>query len=360
MKILDRYIALRYLSAFLFGTIAFIALFVLIDLIEHIDDFIDRKLTLVPIVAYYGYFLPEILKLIIPISALLSALFVTGALSKQMELTAMKSGGISLYRMLVPFFGIALLITLLDFYLSGWLVPQTTREKQRFESVNLGKNFWVGGSRSNVNLMDSPTKLVSIGYYDDYVKTCYGLSVQQFDGKRLLWRVDAERMKFDTTAQKWVIERGYLRVIDGEKEHITRFEMLDTLQFSFTAKELGESTQALELLTLPEHRAFLSTRERGGFESFDEAIVKYHTKLSFPLTCLIVILIGVPLSAQKKRSGIALEAGISILVGFLYMGVQQVFGTLGYKGAVNPILAAWMPNMIFLAIGLYMLFKAQK
>jgi lipopolysaccharide export system permease protein len=239
-------------------------------------------------------------------------------------------------------------------------VPQTTREKQRFESVNLGKNFWVGGSRSNVNVMDSPTRLVSIGYYDDYTKTCYSLGVQQFEGKRLLWRVDAERMKFDTTAQTWLIESGYVRIIEGEKERIARFEMLDTLEFSFTAKELGESTQALELMTLPEHRAFLKARERGGFESSDEAIVKYHTKLSFPFACLIVILIGVPLSAQKKRSGIALEAGISILVGFLYMGVQQVFGTLGYKGAVNPILAAWMPNMIFFVVGLYMLFKAQK
>ncbi len=360
MKILDRYIALRYLSAFLFGTIAFIALFVLIDLIEHIDDFIDRKLTLMPILTYYGYFLPEIFKLIIPISALLSALFVTGALSKQMELTAMKSGGISLYRLLVPFLLIALLITALDFYLSGWLVPQTTREKQRFESVNLGKNFWVGGSRSNVNVMDSPSQLVSIGYYDDYTKTAYSLGVQTFEGKKLIWRLDAERMKYDTTAQQWVIENGYMRFLDGDKERITHVQRLDTLQFSFTAKELGESTQALELMTLPEHRAFLIARERGGFDSSDEAVVKYHTKLSFPVACLIVILIGVPLSAQKKRSGIALEAGISILVGFLYMGVQQVFGTLGYKGAVNPVLAAWMPNVIFFIVGAVMLFKAQK
>lgn len=360
MKILDRYIALRYLSAFLFGTIAFIALFVLIDLIEHIDDFIDRKLTLMPILTYYAYFLPEIFKLIIPISALLSSLFVTGALSKQMELTAMKSGGISLYRILVPFLTIALLITALDFYLSGWLVPQTTREKQRFESVNLGKNFWVGGSRSNVNVMDSPSQLVSIGYYDDYTKIAYSLGVQAFEGKALRWRLDAERMKFDTTDQKWVIENGYLRLLDDDKEQITHVQQLDTLQFSFTAKQLGESTQALELMTLPEHRSFLTARERGGFDSSDEAVVKYHTKLAFPFACLIVILIGVPLSAQKKRSGVALEAGISILVGFLYMGVQQVFGTLGYKGAVNPILAAWMPNAIFAIVGVVMLFKAQK
>ncbi len=360
MKILDRYIARRYLSAFLFGTIAFIALFVLIDLIEHIDDFIDRKLSIISILTYYGYFLPEIVKLIIPVSGLLSALFVTGVLSKQMELTAMKSGGISLYRILVPFLEIALLVVVLDFYLSGWLVPQATRQKQRFESVNLGKNFWVGGSRSNINLINSPSQLVRIGYYDDYSKTCYSLSVQAFKGKKLIWRLDAERMQFDTTAQKWIIENGYLRFLDDDKERIVYVQQLDTLQFSFTAKELGESTQALELMTLPEHRAFLISRERGGFDSYDEAIVKYHMKLAFPFTCLIVILIGVPLSAQKKRSGIALETGISILIGFLYMGVQQVFGTLGYKGAVNPILAAWMPNVIFFIVGLVMLFKAQK
>lgn len=360
MKILDRYIALRYLWAFLFGALAFVSLFILIDLIEHIDDFIDRRVAPLSIVAYYGYFLPEILKLIIPVSALLSALFVTGALSKQMELTAMKAGGISLYRLLAPFFAMATFITAFDFYLSGWLAPQATREKQRFESLYLGKNFWVGGSRSNVNIMDSPTRLVNIGYYDDYQKIAYSVSAQEFEGKRLRWRLDAERMRFDTTAQKWIIEKGYFRLLDGDSERLWRIETLDTLAFSFTAKELGESTQALELMTLPEHRAFLVARERGGFDSSDEAIVKYHSKLSFPFACLIVILIGVPLSAQKKRSGVALEMGISVLVGFLYMGVQQVFGTLGYKGAVNPILAAWMPNLIFLGVGIFFTFKAQK
>ncbi|MCS6988075.1 MAG: LptF/LptG family permease [Chloroherpetonaceae bacterium] len=360
MKILDRYIALRYLSAFLFGSLAFVAIFILIDLIEHIDDFIDRRVQPLAILSYYGYFLPEILKLIIPVSALLSALFVTGSLSKQMELTAMKAGGISLYRLLVPFFVIAAFITALDFYLSGWLVPRATREKQRFESLNLGKNFWVGGSRSNVNVMDSPSRLVSIGYYDDYQKICYSVSAQEFSGKRLLWRLDAERMLFDTTAQKWIFEKGYLRFIEGEQERLLRIETLDTLALSFTAKELGESTQALELMTLPEHRAFLISRERGGFESSDEAIVKYHAKLSFPFACLIVILIGVPLSAQKKRSGVALEMGISVLIGFLYMGVQQVFGTLGYKGAVHPVLAAWMPNLVFFGVGVFITLKAQK
>jgi Predicted permeases len=114
------------------------------------------------------------------------------------------------------------------------------------------------------------------------------------------------------------------------------------------------------LLTLPDHRAFIEKRQRGGFEAVDEALVKYHSKIAFPAACLIVVLIGVPLSATKKRSGLALEAGISILVGFIYLGLQQTFATLGYKGEIPPWLAAWFPNLLFLVIGLGMLWKAQK
>jgi lipopolysaccharide export system permease protein len=360
VKILDRYIITRFVSAFIFGTVAFISLFILIDLIEHIDNFIDRKVSVGGILSYYASFLPEILKLIVPISALLSALFVTGAMTKQMELSAMKSGGISLYRILAPFLAVALAITAIDFYFSGWLVPTTTREKQRFESINFGKTYWSGGSRSNLNILNAPFNLVSMGYYDDYRKTCYSVGIQLFEGKKLLWRIDAERMIYDTLAQKWSIESGYARFLESEKEQIFHFDRIDTIAFSFTPKELSESTDALELMTLPEHRRFLQAREKGGFDSSDEAIVKYHSKIAFPFACMIVVFIGVPLSAQKKRSGVALEAGISILVGFLYMGVQQVFGTLGYKGAVNPILAAWMPNGIFIAVGIYMTLKAQK
>jgi lipopolysaccharide export system permease protein len=361
MNLLDRYIIKRYAIAFSFGLLAFIALFILVDVIENIDQFIDRHVPALAIAQYYLVFMPEIAKLIAPISALLSALYVTGVMSKQMELTAMKAGGISLYRILLPFFFFASVITAVDFYFSGWLVPTVMREKQKFESIQLGKNFWVGGSRSNINLVESPEQTLNIGYYDDYQKTCFSVSIQHFKGAHLVWRLDAERMRYDTLVGKWKMENAYFRTISNENyETIARYATLDTITVSFSPQDLSESAAALELMTVPEHHRYIQSREKSGFSSLEEAIVKFHTKISFPVACLIVALIGVPLSAQKKRSGIALEAGISLLIGFSYIGVQQIFATLGYKGAVNPVLAAWIPNLIFTVIGIVMLWKAQK
>ncbi len=360
VKILDRYIFWQYASAFLFGMVAFLALFILIDVIEKIDYYIDRKATFTAVVGYYIYALPENIKLTAPISALLAALFVTGNLSKYTELTAMKAGGISLYRILVPFFAVAAIITLVDFLLSGWVVPYTTRLKQKFESVQLGKTFWTGGSRSNFNILDSPHRLVSIGYFDDVQNICYNVSVQEFSHPFMYWRIDAKQMIYDSVQHRWILQDAVCRQLITEPEYFSFEKTVDTLTFSFTLRDLRENTSALDLLTLPDHRAFIEKRQRGGFEAVEEALVKYHSKIAFPVACLIVVLIGVPLSATKKRSGLALEAGISILVGFIYLGLQQTFSTLGYKGEIPPWLAAWFPNLLFLAIGLGMLWKAQK
>jgi len=360
VKILDRYIFWQYASAFLFGMVAFLALFILIDVIEKIDYYIDRKATFTAVVGYYIYALPENIKLTAPISALLAALFVTGNLSKYTELTAMKAGGISLYRILVPFFAVAAIITLVDFLFSGWVVPYTTRLKQKFESVQLGKTFWTGGSRSNFNILDSPHRLVSIGYFDDVQNICYNVSVQEFSHPFMYWRIDAKQMIYDSVQHRWILQDAVCRQLITEPEYFSFEKTVDTLTFSFTLRDLRENTSALDLLTLPDHRAFIEKRQRGGFEAVEEALVKYHSKIAFPAACLIVVLIGVPLSATKKRSGLALEAGISILVGFIYLGLQQTFATLGYKGEIPPWLAAWFPNLLFLAIGLGMLWTAQK
>lgn len=359
MTILDRYIIRQYAQSILFGLLAFISLFVLIDLIERLEQFVDRKASMLVIVEYYVYFLPEIIKLVMPMATLLAALFVTGRLTKQTELTAMKSGGISLYRILVPFYLVSLVFFGLDIWFSGWLVPQAGKWKMEFETVKLGRSSSTG-NRSNITLQESPTRLVTIGYYDDDRRTAYNVSLQNFDGKALTSRFDAERMVYDTTNSRWVMETAFYRSLSGESDKLTQTPRIDTVQLSFTASDLKENNAELDLLTLPQHQRFLINREKGGFGELEEAWVKYHAKISFPFACLIVVLIGVPLSSVKKRSGVALEAGISLLLGFIYIGLQQTFSTLGYKGAVDPLLAAWLPNFLFLAVGVVLLVRVQK
>ncbi|ACF14169.1 permease YjgP/YjgQ family protein [Chloroherpeton thalassium ATCC 35110] len=360
MKILDRYIFREYFSTLGFAILAFVSLFILVDLIEKVDDFLDKNVELKLIAQYYLYFTPEIIKLIVPISTLLASLFVTGKLAKQTELTAMKAGGISLYRLLLPFFLVGAIIGGIDFYLSGWVVPETTKFKEQFDATYLGKTKWKSSSFSNIELLENPNRIVRIGYFNKDTRTCQNVSLQNYQKSHMLWRIDAAKMTYDTSLSRWIFYQAYYRDFQSGKEQFSYAAKIDTVQLVFSAKELEENNAALDQMSLDEHWKYIEARRRAGFSNVDEALVKYHIKISFPIACLIVILIGVPLSAEKKRSGIALEAGISLLIGFLYIILQKTFSTLGYKGAVDPILSAWIPNFLFLTVGLVFLFKAKK
>ena len=360
MKILDRYIFLEFLTTLSFASLSFISIFVLVDLIEKIDDFIDHNVTYTQIAQYYLYFTPEIIKLTAPISTLLSSLFVTGRLSKHIELSSMKASGISLYRLLVPFFLVGTLITGLDFYLSGWIVPDFEKLKTKFEAAHLGKVNKSSGKNANLYLLETPTRIVKIRYFNEHANICYNVEVQNYEGSSLQWRVDADQMIYDTTSGKWVLKKVVYRDFSNGKEHFASAAEIDTVHFSFNLKQLKASNADLDQMTLTEHGDYIESRRKAGFSTINEALVKYHLKIAFPLSCLIVILIGVPLSAQKKRSGLALEAGLSIVIGFIYIGLQKTFSTLGYKTTIDPIFAAWFPDLFFLGVGLFMLVKAKK
>ena len=129
MKILDRYIIRQFLIVFLFGLLAFIAIFIIIDMMEKLDDFIDAQAPTSTIVQYYIASIPDIVKLMIPVAVLLSSLFVTGRLSSQNELAAIKSSGVSLYRIMAPFLIVTFIICFASIYLNGWIVPYANQKK---------------------------------------------------------------------------------------------------------------------------------------------------------------------------------------------------------------------------------------
>jgi lipopolysaccharide export system permease protein len=126
-SLLDRYIVRQFLATAFFSLIAFTIIFVVIDAMERLDDFIDHDATILLVARYYLFFVPEIIKLITPVAMLLGSLFVTARLSTQNEITAMKTGGISLYRMMVPYVGVAVVVSALSIYFNGWIVPQANK-----------------------------------------------------------------------------------------------------------------------------------------------------------------------------------------------------------------------------------------
>ena len=351
MKLLDKYIAWQFLSTYVFAGISFTSLFILVNFIENFDEFIDKDLGTGDVVLYYLSTVPETVLLISPLSTLLASLYVTGRMSGTSELTAMKAAGAGMHQLLKPFAAVALLISLVNILNAGWLRPKAAAEKNRFETEYFNKKFEKISGNKNIHILESRNRILSIGALDPQKVTGFNISLETFDGPVIASRIDAKSISYDKALDRWILHDSRTRIF-SEKEVLYRENPgKDTLKLSLTASSLRDLSIQPDEMDMAQHYRYIEEKTEAGFSNLGRVIVKFHNKLALPLASFIIILIGVPLSAQKKRSGLALEFGISLFIGFIYLGVQRTLSTAGYQGLMDPVFAAWLPNLLFLAVG---------
>src|SRR5262249_48567721 len=158
---IDRYILRQFAVTMVFALLAFVIIFVAINMMENLDDFLDKHATIGIIATYYFHFVPEIIKLVLPVAMLLAALFTTGRMTGSNELTALKSGGMSLYRFMLPTVLFALLVSGVGIYFNGWVVPSENQKKLRIARVYFQKDI-ENVAKNNIFIQNSPTRILSI------------------------------------------------------------------------------------------------------------------------------------------------------------------------------------------------------
>lgn len=354
MKKLDIYIIRQFLSVIVFSLIAFAAIFVLVDLMEHLDNFLDHGVGLMLIARYYMVFTPEILTLITPVAVLLACLFTTGRMSNQNEIVIIKSSGVDIYRILLPFLLVSAIICIVMIYFNEWIVPMANHEKFRIEKIYLQEHR-EGWWKYNIFMLDSRDRIVSIGYFDDYTNTAERVSVQEFADTNMTYlvrRFDAANMQYDTTTHEWILHNVIERTFNGDRETFQSFNTLPLKEISFKPSDLKEKELNPKDMNFNQLKRFIELQKNSG-NDVSRYEVDYYSKVSFPFAAIIVIFFGVPLSARKKRSGLALEFGISILISFVYLLLIKISQVLGYDGIVSPLLTAWLANIVFFAAGMY-------
>lgn len=309
---------------------------------------------------YYIYFIPEILKLITPIGMLLASLFTTSKFNTYSEMTSIQSSGISIYRFSVPILAFGIIITLISLYFNGWVVPKTNSEKLNFERKFLNKNK-IAGVLQNIHILDTENHIITFGSYNESDKTGSDVSIQIFDSlnpTKLNFRYDIKSLNWDSLNKSWKLKFISKREFISPSEE--RFSYID----SATASEINEINKIYispsqliknqlkpDEIMLDDLNEYIVAMENSG-QNVSKAKVDYYSKISFPFANLIVILFGISLSSNRRKSGTAIQFGISILVTFLYLGFIKISQTFGYSGDINPILTAWMANIIFLIIAL--------
>lgn len=360
MKIIDKYLVKQFTLTILFGIVAFTALFVLIDLMEKLDDFIDQDVQGKLIIEYYIMFVPEIVRLILPIAVLLACLFTVGKMSTQNELAAIKSSGVSLYRLMVPFIITGFIISMLSIAFGGYIVPEANKQRVFIEQKYLKKGIVSFGSK--IIFQDSDTRIINIFSYSSVTQQANRVTIQDFeqnDYTKIISRIDANSMKFDTTKNSWTLLNGVKRIFNDTNEVATKFIEMELTELNFKPKDVLSKQQKPEELTLDELDELAKERIKAGNDP-TRIKIEYHSRFAFAFASLIVVFFGLPISANKRKGGLALQFGISLLFTFLYLVFMKISQAFGKNGVLDPIITAWFANLVFLSVGIINLIKVQK
>lgn len=352
MKIIDKYLIRQFLQTIFFGLLAFTLIFVVIDMVENIDDFIDQNVTSDIVFHYYLVFSPEIIKLMTPVAVLFAALFTAGKMANLSELTAIKASGVSLYRFMIPFLITTFFISIFSIYFTGYVVPNANQTKINIERQYLNKGFTFAGS--NIFFQDSKTRIVNISFFDSYSNQANRVSIQEFNPNNLtemVSRIDAVRMVYDSTTGSWTAKNGSERIFGNSGQQAGYFESLKIDYLNFTPSDLLSKQQKPEEMDLDNLKEFIQNQERAG-NDVTRTLIEYYSRFSFPMASLICVVFGLPISANRRRGGMAVQVGISILVTFIYLVFMKVSQAFGKNGALDPLLTAWFANLVFLTLGL--------
>lgn len=341
----------------LFALLCFILIFILVDLFENLDRFIDNKLSFGMVLNYYLYFIPEIIKLITPISVLLSTLFTVGSMINHNEIIAVKNTGISLTRFMIPFLLVGTIVTAISIYFNNWVVPEANKKKFYIERNNLNKNRPVA-NLNKLYFQDSKNQLILIDNFTEASLSANKISIQLYKPDSLIVlskRVDAERMRWINN--EWVLIKASERDFIEGKEQLKSHDSISLTSINGLNKVNLEPGQITKKQLKPDEMnyneldEFIESMKKGGHD-VDRQLVDFYSKISFPFSNLIVIIFGMSISTgSKRRKGLALQFGISILVSFIYLGFVKISQSFGYNGDINPLLTAWLANIAFAAFG---------
>jgi len=360
MKIIDRYLVKQFLQTLFFAILAFTLLFVLIDMMENFDDFIDQNVPTNIIIQYYLVFVPEMVRLMTPVAVLLASLFTAGKMSNLNEMTAMKASGISLYRFMAPFLITAVLISLLSVYFGGYVVPMANKHKIFISQTFMKRDLVYYGT--NIYFQDSNTRIVTISYYDISQNQANQVGIQEFSPKdktKIISRTDATKMRYDLKQKCWILYDGITRTFSDSSETAEKFVNKTYKELNFIPEDVIKKQRRPEEMTLTDLKNYSDEQYRTGNDPSSTQI-EYQSRIAFSFSSIIVVLFGLPISSNKRRGGIAIQFGVNLLITFLYLVFMKVSQAFGKNGMLNPFLTAWFANFIFLIAALYNIKKSLK
>ncbi|MBU3741641.1 MAG: YjgP/YjgQ family permease [Candidatus Kapabacteria bacterium] len=359
MTIIDRYVLRQFLATLGFAVLALVVIFIVVDLLESLDEFLDQQAPLDVILRYYVYFIPNTLRLMLPVSMLLAALFSVGRLSNNNEVTAMRSGGQSLLRLMLPILAVALCVSAAQLYFNGWVVPVANAKKFAIERTYLGKSQ-AGVALYRLFFRDIPTRNVAIESYDAEAHIGRNVTIEVFadTGRpRIVERIDAPLMEWDSAGATWRLPSAIRRRFQGDT---VTFERMADINAPFTIRhdQLVRLQRNAAEMTFDEVRDLIETLRKGGKNTRVQEI-GYQSEWSLPFANFIVVLIAVPFASVRRRGGMAAQIAAGMGISFVYIAFTLVGQAWGAASSLPTAAVAWSANVVFFVIGIVNLVRTK-
>lgn len=361
LRIIDRYILRKFLGTYFLAIGLILAIAVVIDISEKIDDFIEQGAPLQAIIFdYYLNFLVFYGNLFTAMIVFIATIFFTSRMTNNSEIVAILTGGVSFQRMMWPYFIGALLVALLNFGLSHYVIPTTNEERLNFEL-----SYFTNNDRNerfkNIHRQVQPNHLVYFENYNDKRMTGYHFSYEILEKGELRYKLRADYIRRDTAKGMWQLDNYYIREMDstGKEISLRQGRRMDT-NFVFDPPDIVPRTQTVAMMATPELNDFIEQERIRGSENINHYLIEKHVRTSGPISTFILVLIGVSLSSRKTRGGLGLNIALGLLLSVTYVFFMQVTTSFATVGSMDPLLAVHVPNFIFALIAIYLYRQAPK
>lgn len=359
IKRLDRYIIKKFIGTYFYAIALIISVSIVFDVNENLAKFSEYHAPLKAIVFdYYLNFIPYFANLFSPLFVFIAVIFFTSKLAGNSEIIAMLASGVSFKRLMRPYMFSCVLISALSFYLAAFVIPHGTVVKQNFESMYKNKKRTTAAD--NVMLQVGKGVIAYIQHYDNQMKKGYGFSLDRFENKKLVSHMTATEVQYDTISDSkyhWTATNWKIRELRGMREHITSGMKKDTL-IQMEPTDLVYSKGQQETFTSPELKAYISKQVDRGSSNVVQYQVEYHKRIASSFASFILTIIGLSLSSRKRKGGMGMYLGIGLALSFGYILLQTVSATFAIQADTPPILAAWIPNIIFAVVAYFCYRKA--
>lgn len=351
---LDWYIIRKFIGTYIFSIVLIISIALVFDFNENLSKFTKYHAPWRAIVFdYYANFIPYYSNLFSPLFVFIAVIFFTSKLAGNSEIIAMLSSGVSFRRLMRPYMISCVLIASVTFYLNSFVIPHGTVIRQNFES--LYRNSKKNTSAENVQLQVGKGTVAYIQHYDDRYKRGYGFSLDKFEGKKLVSHMTAMEIQYDTIADAkyhWKATNWKTRTLVGLRERIVIGDVKDTV-ILMEPTDLVYSKGQQETFTSPELLDYISKQTSRGSGNVVQYEVEFHKRIAMSFSSFILTIIGLSLSARKRKGGMGLYLGIGLGLSFGYIMLQTVSSTFAINAGTPPVLAAWIPNLIFAFIAYF-------